>query len=181
LVLPRVLPRAVILGISFLFLLLALPFAVRNSTRPLLTKEGKNSILLMPRNETYFLDQHRSYAGSFIAAAEEVRKEECHSIGLDSNLLHLDYPMLALLTADKTHRRLSYVAVHNGTDRYKSGAELPCIVVCLQCAHATEKWLDYSESEPNPSVYGDIVVFRYPKGFTDRSGPTNRDGMSIAK
>ena len=181
LVLPRVLPRAITLGISFLFLLLALPFALRNSTRPLLTKEAKNSLLIMPRNETYFLDQHRSYAGSFIATADVVRGEECHSIGLDSNLLHLDYPMLALLTADKIQRRLSYVAVHNGTERYKSGAEPPCIVVCLECAHAAEKWRDYSESEPNPSVHGDIVVFRFPKGFTDRSESTNRDRVSMVK
>ena len=181
LVLPRVLPRAVILGISFLFLLLALPFALRNSTRPLVTKEGKNSILFMPREESYFLDQHRSYAGSFIAAASAVRGEDCHSIGLDSNLLHLDYPMLALLTADKTQRQLSYVAVHNGTERYKSAMEPPCIVVCLECVHATEKWRDYSESEPKPSVYGDIVVFRFPNGFIERLGVTNREGISAAK
>ena len=181
LVLPRVLPRAVTLGISFLFLVLALPFALRNSTRPLVTKEGKNSILIMPRDETYFLDQHGSYAGSFVAAASAVRGEDCRSIGLDSNLLHLDYPMLALLTADKAQRRLSYVAVHNGTERYKLTAEPPCIVVCLECAHATEKWLDYSESEPNPSVYGDIVIFRYPNGFTERSLPASREGISAAK
>jgi hypothetical protein len=181
LVLPRVLPRAFIVSISFLLLLLALPFALRNSTRPLLTKEGKNSILIMPRDETYFLDQHRSYSGSFIAAAGAVRGEDCRSIGLDSNLLHLDYPILALLTADKAQRRLSYVAVHNGTERYKFAAEPPCIVVCLECAHATEKWLNYSESEPNPSVYGDIVVFRYPNGFTERSAPTSREGISAAK
>jgi len=177
LVLPRVLPRSVTLGISFLFLVLALPFALRNSTRPLVTKEGKDSILIMPRDETYFLDQHRSYASSFIAAAGAVRGENCHSIGLDSNLLHLDYPMLALLTADKAQRRLSYVAVHNGTERYQSAAEPPCIVVCLECARATEKWLDYNESEPNPSVYGEIVVFRYPNGFIERSSPTSQKGF----
>jgi hypothetical protein len=173
LVLPRVLPRAVIVGISLLLLLFALPFALRNSTRPLVTKERKNSILMMPRDETYFLDQHRDYAGSFIAAASAIRKEDCHSIGLDSNLLHLDYPILALLSADNTQRRLSYVAVHNETERYKSAAAPPCIVVCLECAHAKEKWRDYSDSEPKPSVYGNVVVFRYPNGFAEKSGATN--------
>jgi hypothetical protein len=52
-----------------------------------------------------------------------VKAEGCHSIGLDSNLLHLDYPMLALLRADKTQRKLSYVSVNNGprdTNRKRS-------------------------------------------------------------
>jgi 4-amino-4-deoxy-L-arabinose transferase-like glycosyltransferase len=182
LVLPRVLPRMVIAGISYLVLLFAVPFALRNSTRPLLTREGKNSILIMPRDETYFLDQHRSYADSFIAAASAVKAEGCHSIGLDSNLLHLDYPMLALLSADKAQRRLSYVSVNNGTERYKSEAEpAPCIVVCLKCADAEEKRREYSDSEPAPSVYGGVVVFHYPNGFVERPRRANGEGISAAK
>jgi 4-amino-4-deoxy-L-arabinose transferase-like glycosyltransferase len=181
LVLSRILPRAVIVGISYLVLILALPFALRNSTRPLLTKAGKDSILIMPRDETYFLDQHRSYAASFVAAASAVKAEGCHSIGLDSNLLHLDYPMLALLSGDKVQRRLSYVSVNNGTERYQLSAEQPCVVVCLECARAAEKWQEYGDSEPGPSVYGGVVVFRYPKGFTERSGLKNREGISVTR
>jgi 4-amino-4-deoxy-L-arabinose transferase-like glycosyltransferase len=181
LVLPRVLPRAVILGISFLLLLLALPFVLRNSTRPLLTKEKGNSILFMPRDETYFLDQHRSYADSFVAAASAVKAEDCRSVGLDANLLHLDYPMLALLGGNTTKRRLSYVSVNNGTARYKSSAEPPCIVVCLECAHVEEKWQEYSDSEPKPSVYGGVVIFRYPKGLTEKLRPTDKVEISGAR
>ncbi len=48
LVLPRALPRVVILGISYLLLAMALPFVLRNETRPLLTRSAKDSIVTMP-------------------------------------------------------------------------------------------------------------------------------------
>ncbi len=169
LVLPRSLPRAVIIGISFLLLLLALPFALRNETRPLLTRSAKDSIVTMPRDETYFLDQHRRYASSFIAAAASVSTEKCRSIALDADLMHFDYPMFALLSKDKTPRRLTYASVHNATERYRSAtAPQPCVVICLECAQAKEKWQEYRDSEPNPSVFGNIVVFRYPRGFAQK-------------
>ena len=168
LVLPRVLPRIVIIGISFLLLISALPLALRNSTRPLLTRSGKDSILVMPREESYFLDQRRNYAESFIAAANAVKSESCRSIGLDANLLHLDYPMFALLNDDNAQRTLSYVSVNNGTERYPSIARSPCLVVCLECAHAVEKWQEYSGSDAKPSVFGNIVLFRYPNGLASR-------------
>jgi 4-amino-4-deoxy-L-arabinose transferase-like glycosyltransferase len=168
-ILPRTLPRAVILGISYLLLLLALPFVLRNETRPLLSRSAMDSIVTMPRDDTYFLDQHRSYASSFIAAAGKVSKEECRSIALDANLMHFDYPMFALLSKDETPRRLTYASVHNTTERYRSATEQrPCAVICLECAQATEKWREYSDSEPNPSVFGNIVVFRYPRGLAER-------------
>jgi 4-amino-4-deoxy-L-arabinose transferase-like glycosyltransferase len=169
LVLPRALPRAAILGISYLLLLLALPYALRNETRPLLTRSAKDSIVTMPRDETYFLDQHRSYATSFIAAADDVSTKECRSIALDANLMHFDYPMFALLSRDKTPRRLTYASVHNATERYRSTtAPQPCVVICLACAQAIEKWQEYRDSEPNPSVFGNIVVFRYPRGLAEK-------------
>jgi hypothetical protein len=171
LVLPVVLPRRLVLGVSFLLLLCALPFVLRNSTRPLLTRSAKDSLLVMPRDQTYFLDQHKSFATSFITAASAVSAESCRSVGVDANRLRFEYPMLALLSKDGVQRRLSYVSVDNGTERYKStSAAAPCVVVCLACARAAEKWKEYSDSEPNPSVFGDIVIFRYPNGFEARGG-----------
>jgi Dolichyl-phosphate-mannose-protein mannosyltransferase len=169
LVLPRALSRVAVLGISYLLLLLALPYVLRNETRPLLTRSAKDSIVTMPRDETYFLDQHKSYASSFIAAAGDVSAEKCRSIALDANLLHFDYPMFALLSKDKTPRRLTYASIHNATERYRSAtAQQPCVVICLECAQATRKWQEYYDSEPNPSVFGNIVVFRYPGGLTEK-------------
>jgi 4-amino-4-deoxy-L-arabinose transferase-like glycosyltransferase len=182
LVLVKVLPRTAMIGLSFLLLIMSLPFALMNYTRPLLTKSGlKGGILTLPRDETYFLDNHISYAPSFIAAARTVTTEDCHSIGVDANLLHFEYPMFALLDQGTRPPRISYVSVNNASAIYKSADQPPCTVVCLECAQSTEKWHEYSDSKFPPLVFESIVVFRYPQGLPARTASANLQTTLLAK
>jgi 4-amino-4-deoxy-L-arabinose transferase-like glycosyltransferase len=174
LVMVRVLSEKVIAGLSLLLAILSAPFVLMHYARPLVPKSGlKDSILLLPRDDVYFLDGHADYAPSFIAAAKAVTEEECSSIGLDANLLRFDYPMIALLSKDGKPRQISYVSVDNSTANYKPISKSPCAVVCLECAHSIEKWQEYSDSEPKPSVFESIVVFRYPQGLPTRTSSAN--------
>ncbi len=99
----RILPRWAVNVISAGVLFIALALALVNETRPLLTRHGlSGSILTTPREQTYFFDSHREIADSWIAAARAARASGCGSIGLDANLLHFEYPMMAMLRSDNS-------------------------------------------------------------------------------
>ncbi|MGO8719989.1 MAG: glycosyltransferase family 39 protein [Acidobacteriaceae bacterium] len=160
-VLVRILPRTVVSTILGLLLVMALPLALIKESKPLLTRHGlRGSILTTPRNETYFNDHHQYLAGSFIAVAGAVRNSSCRTIGIDANLLHFEYPMMAMLGQDGVSRQIRYVGVENSSIRYARASEPPvCMVICLGCQHAPEKWSKYQPSLPVANTFGDVVVF----------------------
>ncbi|MGB8478911.1 MAG: glycosyltransferase family 39 protein [Acidobacteriaceae bacterium] len=163
-VLVRVLPRWVVNVSVVLVLLLALPLALMNETRPLITRHGlSGSVLPTPRDETYFFDFHREFAASFIAAAGAARGSSCRDIGIDANLLHYEYPMMAMLNPDGVARQIRYVGVENSSVRYVRPSESPvCMVICLGCLHAPKKIAEYSAKLPNVQSFGNVVLFRQP-------------------
>jgi len=157
-VLPRVWPGSVIVTIEWLLLLLAIPLAVKNGTRPLIDRTP--SIVTTPRERTYFFDFHRDYTDSFIQAARAAAAKDCRSIGIDANQMHFEYPMMALVNRDGQQRQLSYVSVHNPTASYKQPLVAdPCVVICLGCAHTPQKWQEYQKQFKTVETYGDILVF----------------------
>ncbi len=161
-VLVRTLPKWAVDTCVGLSILLALPLALANEARPLLTRHGfQGSIVATPRNDTYFLDRHRFLADSYIAAATSARSSGCREIGLDANLQHFEYPMMAMLTEDGIVRHIRYVGVENSTTQYADSAAPPvCMVVCLNCRNAPGKIAEYSADLPEVQTYGDIVLFR---------------------
>jgi hypothetical protein len=163
-VLVRTLPTWAVDTVVGLALLLAVPFALVNETRPLITKHGlRGSILTTPREQTYFLDFHQDSAKSFIAAADAARGSGCDSIGLDANLMRFDYPMMALVTQGHRGRHIRYVGVENSTTRYAQPAAAPvCMVICLNCRNAPAKIAEYSSELLKIQAFGDVVLFSRP-------------------
>jgi 4-amino-4-deoxy-L-arabinose transferase-like glycosyltransferase len=160
-VLVRILPKIAVSLIVGLLLLVALPLALVNETRPLITRNGlRGSILTTPRNETYFFDRHREIAASFISAATAARASGCRTIGLDANLLHFEYPMMAMLGQDGVSRQIRYVGVENSSVRYAQPSAQPvCMVICLHCLDDPEKIAEYSAKLPKTQSFGTMLLF----------------------
>lgn len=160
-VLTRAMPRWAVNIIAGLVLLLALPLAIANESRPLITRHGlRGSILTAPRDETYFFDAHRNIAASFIAAASAVRDSECRDIGIDANRLHFEYPMMAMLQQDHIRRKIRYMGVENSTVQYAQPNAPPvCTVICLDCLHAPKQIGEYSSDFPKMQSFGNVVLF----------------------
>jgi hypothetical protein len=157
----RVLPRVAVTCLTGLVLVCAIPPTLANQARPLLTASGlKGSILVTPRDETYFFDQHQVLADSFIAAAKATSATGCKSVGVDANLLHYEYPFFALLTKYGGPMKVSYVGVANPTASFKpEQAEAPCRIVCLGCAESANKFAEYSGEQDGTEKFGGVVVF----------------------
>lgn len=159
-VLVRTMPRWTVTVLVGLALVYALPLALMNQTRPLVTKHYLDgSILTMSRNETYFLDFHQGIAKTYIAAAAAARASDCRTIGLDANHLHFEYPMMALLEHGGIHRQIRYVGVENSSIRYaQPSAPKICMVICLQCLHDSEKIATYSIKLPKVQSFGTVAM-----------------------
>jgi hypothetical protein len=157
-VLVQVLPRRVAAVTGFLLLMVALPMSLLNGTRPILPRPF--SILRDARDQTYFFDNHREDADSFIQAAKAVRGKDCQSVGIDGNAMHFEYPMMALIDPKGEPRRLSYVAVRNSTAVYKdTSAPEPCVVVCLGCAHVEHERRPFDQEFRSVETFGEVLVF----------------------
>lgn len=171
-VLVPTIPRRVQSAILLLALILALPLALMNETRPLLRLHRPFlGVLTMPRDQTYFLDHHEDRADSFIAASKATASLSCRSIGVDARALHFEYPIFALISKDKKTRTFSYVAVDNSTEAFRPAqAQPPCAVVCLSCAHAPQTWRLYENQGFKGTAFGDVVVFHEPNDPPEIAG-----------
>jgi 4-amino-4-deoxy-L-arabinose transferase-like glycosyltransferase len=160
-VLVQLLPKWFVNSAIFLLLLVALPLAMLNQTRPLITRRGIiGGILTTPRNETYFFDYHEAIASSFIMAAQTARASSCRSIGIDANLQHFEYPLMAMLTNDGLSRQVRYVGVENSSTQYAQLSAQPvCMVLCLRCLDHEEKIAQYSTELPKTQSFGTLVMF----------------------
>lgn len=159
--LVETLPRWTVNLILALVFLYAVPLVLMNETRPLLTRHGlTGSVLTMPRDDTYFLDFHQKDALSFIAAANAARNSGCHSFGLDANLYHFEYPMMALLEQGGIPRQIRYVDVENSSVRYAQPSPPPlCMVICMNCLNNLSKTAEYSTKFPKTQAFGTILLF----------------------
>lgn len=163
-ILIRILPPKGIAAISALLLLASIPPAFANQTRPLFTKHGlRGSILAVPRDQTYFFDQHQTIADSFIAAARAASATQCKSIGVDAGRLHFEYPLFALLRKYGGAVNISYAGVDNPTAAYKPPLSEPtCAIICLECAASGGTMAEYGSAGSGMQTFGDVVLFSSP-------------------
>jgi hypothetical protein len=145
----------------------ATPFAFANRTRSLVPWSRVDTVY-HSRAILYFSDQHEAAAAANIAAAETMNHMGCRKVAIDTYLENSEialsppsqfvYPVLALIHADGRNRRVWYTSVQNQTTRYESG-ELPCAVICFDCARIAAKWDQYRYMGGKTSVFDYIVVF----------------------
>lgn len=159
-VLPSALPQNAIRAISFVLLALSVPLALMNYTRPWISRKGLDETLFkLPREQTYFLDDHREMANSFIDAASAPALKNCHEIGLDATMLRFEYPMMALILKQDQESRFQYLAVNNPTVQYRRTDDSEaCAIVCLGCAGSAEKSQIYGANAES-ETFGTIVMF----------------------
>lgn len=161
-------PRAAAAIAAFLFVA-ALPFALGNALRPLLS--GYGTVFTTARTTQYFTDMHGAQEGSYIAAAADLQRQGCRSIGLDSSLYRFEYPMLALLGAG-VRTSVHYTGVLNDTREYRQpGDAADCAVVCLNCAGSRSKWSLYRTFGGRVSVFDHVAVFSAKGKLVNPEGP----------
>ena len=149
-------------------LVFALPFALKNDLRPLVSARAgavsayaTESVFVEPREDEYFSDNHKDVASAWIAAAGAVTKAGCGDVGFDADNYYT-YPMFALLGAG-TERRVRYLNVDNQTASFEApGTPPPCAVVCFHCADAPARQQPYA-SYGAPSLFGEVAVFLRPR------------------
>lgn len=158
-VVPRYLSRTALSAVSAVLLISALPFALNNSLRPLAPWKA-NSVLRRPRTDVYFTDFHDYLKVPYLGMAQQVKGGQCRSVGVDASLQDFDYPLFALLDIENGQRTVKYTGVINETATYRRPEDqTPCIVICLSCMDAPEKWNQYKDVGQRATIYGDSVVF----------------------
>jgi 4-amino-4-deoxy-L-arabinose transferase-like glycosyltransferase len=159
--LGQVRAKFLVYGISLVLLLQALPFALSNHIRPLVFG-GPLNILSQERSSLYFSDyRDLDLLDAYHTVSAFVKSQECQHVGLDTTLFNFEYPLLALLDVDRGTKSVTHVGVQNLSARYgeiDKGVE-PCVVICLYCVTAIEKWEIYAASVGPGTIVGDIVVF----------------------
>jgi hypothetical protein len=157
-------PSKLAVAAAALLLLAALPFAMKNDLRPLVTARAgavsayaTESVFVQKRELEYFSDNHKDLAPAWIAAAHAVDASGCRDVGLDADNFYT-YPMFALLGAG-TERHVRYLNVDNQTASFeRPGLPAPCAVVCFHCATEPSRQAPYA-SYGTPSVFGDLALF----------------------
>ena len=161
-------PRWAVLAAAALALLGALPYALSNEMRPLLSvrylhgfrSDRTPDIFSTTRERLYFGDQHLYLADSYLAVAHAIAASGCRDVGLDAFVLHYDYPMLALLRAGMGGPTVRYIHVRNRSAVYGNALNAhPCAVICLGCALVHQKWNEYSGLGVAPVRFDRNVIF----------------------
>src|SRR5688572_6028143 len=127
-------------GLLVLFALAALPNALLNATRPLLTTQATSAspegILSTPRNLQYFL--YWPYAAAaYHNAALRIAGEPCDDVGVKSWPDSWVYPIFALARASGSKAGFRDVDVANASARFASPASPPCLLLQIGPAAAT--------------------------------------------
>ncbi|MGC2660136.1 MAG: hypothetical protein WA324_19425 [Bryobacteraceae bacterium] len=167
-VLCRTFPKLV-LPVTIAALLLAIPPALLNETRPLLFSGGfhnlstnRTSIFLRSRPELYFTQQSQLKA-TYLPAAQAIRDEKCDDIGFDTSVRPYahEYPLIELGKATNEEPSFRYVDVHNLSSKYADASDhrSPCLVVCPDCRDRSDKWKEYLPVLPATKTFGTLVIF----------------------
>jgi len=132
-----------------IFLLGALPYVLKNSSRPLIDQE---SIMATRRTELYF-NNDRSLAGPYFSSVRYVLKSQCSDIGLVLGGDGWEYPFWVLLGEDgKRTIILEHINVTNlsqvKSNEYPFNAFTPCAVIVV------------GENLPDEVNIGDVTYLR---------------------
>jgi len=127
-------------GLLVLFALAALPNALLNETRPLLTPRATSAsprgILSTPRNIQYFM--HWPYAApAYQDAARRIAGQPCEDVGVISWPDSWVYPILALARTSGSKAAFRDVDVTNASARFAGPPSPPCLLLQIGPAAAT--------------------------------------------
>lgn len=154
----------------------ALPYALGNSLRPLMTTSGlAHSVFRMSRAQLYFFDQdNQDLVPTYLPALAAARSLSCHDVGIDTSLHRADYQLFALLSPHLGDDMVRYVGVNNRSQAYAKAADYvrPCAVICTGCASSAAKKLSYQRYLPNVRQFGDLLLFAAgPVNTVNELGP----------
>jgi hypothetical protein len=108
------------------------PYLFENWTRRL---TGPDNLFTTSREFQYFNDMVQwNNRDSYLKAVELTVASGCARIGIDLSRNQLEYPFQALVLRQRHEARFLHVGVSNRPARYSPRQELPCAVLCLDCA-----------------------------------------------
>jgi hypothetical protein len=118
------------------------------------------------RTELY-LAVRKELLGPYLAAAQEIKKAGCAEVGMDFPPGNYEYPLLAMLGADKGAIRVKHVAVSHPSKIYAQTASdaapgsaresRPYAVACLYCPPERAKL--YAAGADQTLTQGGLTVF----------------------
>jgi hypothetical protein len=168
----------------------ALPYALSNDLRPLLSAQlapsrffrdpFAGSIWTIPRYNIYFADLHKNLARSYEEVGNAVLGSGCKDVGIDDSLELYDYPLMAFLEVGSGRRRVRYMGVFNSSLKYRDTGSSPCAVICFACARVPHKWAEYRSFGNRVSIFSDNAVFSSSGRVTNNEtlqGASVRDGV----
>ncbi len=117
----------VIILISLVFLITAVPYVVRNSTRKLISSKG--TVFTIPRFKQYFANEMTPMM-PYQAAVEFVLEHQCQQIGVRLGDNTWEYPLWMLLGDQKPKVRIEQVD-NTGANpaNYPLGPFHPCVII----------------------------------------------------
>jgi len=146
--------------VGAILILVALPAALLNPTRPLLTVGGL-SVFRSPRDVLYFSARPSSFE-SYHMAASLINKSSCQNVGIDMPSNGYEYALMVLLGIKPGGRQIMYV----GAEAMPLRDPLLCAIICAECR--PDRISGYSEEFGAPRIFENVAVFR-------SSLPTNRE------
>jgi hypothetical protein len=120
---------------------------------------GPDSLLRTERAANYFNDLSQfDNRDSYLKTAELLAGSTCERIGIDANLLQVEYPLQALLRDRRPGVVFVHTGITNASRKYQNGNPEPCAVVCLNCAGVEEKRAEYRSAGEEHQA-GSFLVF----------------------
>jgi len=154
---PRVLLQLALC--LFLVSVARLP-VLENWVRPL---RGPRSVLRVPRNHQYFADMVEwDIRPSYEKTAALLASGDCRTIGFDSSVFPLEYPLMALLREQHPDTLFLHAGVENPSARFRQPVEArACAIVCPNCAGDPKRESLYG-SFPRRTAIDKFLVWERP-------------------
>ena len=158
-VVERSLSKVVTVALAIILLIIAMPFALQNSIRPLAPWK-LTSLLRRPRLNFYFEEWQQSLEPAYKFAVAQVKQSSCRDVGIDSSMDDVEYPLMAMFRLASHDIRFRFYRVRNVTAKYeRRNDSLPCTVICLRCAQLSAKWAEYRDIGGRTSTFDELAVF----------------------
>jgi 4-amino-4-deoxy-L-arabinose transferase-like glycosyltransferase len=155
-VLTRVSPRIGLNVLAIVLTLAAIPWVVKNQSRPL---TGPNSILTTPRTAQYFTNRHALEA-PYAGAARYLQGSQCTTVGLEDNIDDWEYPLWRLLNHGTQRVEFEHILVHNETSDLADVEPYvsfhPCAIVAIRQKQGSI--VDYHGSNYHAAWSSSVIV-----------------------
>ena len=150
---------SVTMRLALALLVLSLPVALTNWSRPLM---GEGNIMSVTRESLYFRE-HPTLFEPYREAAMRINATDCGSIGLRYPDGY-QYPLLVLMGAESGNKNVRSIEAERD----------PCAVICVDCTD--RKRVTYQATVGPASVFQNVVVFqRTPPSTVLSTAPGHHD------